>query len=216
VDNVIEALRIVRERAPTRDEVARTTPISAPSAGPIEGSGAHRAGRANTLIFPQSASGILIQAGREVGRRGRASPFLQGLGETRQRSSRRCLQTMFYTAVVISVQFCREKGKPRVTARASREDGSKSCITIRRQISGDARRGWIDRSNHIPLVIHPSPRCSAHRRSYLKANPVARLCLTFLPWDLQAVISYLRPGIRQNETVWCRLITTWLCTRMVP
>jgi phosphate acetyltransferase len=108
VDNIVEALRIVRERAPNLNIAGELQADAALTAvvGQSKARGSTVAGRANTLIFPNLASGnIGYKLVERLGDAVAIGPFLQGLAKPANDLSRGCsADDVFNTAVVTAVQ----------------------------------------------------------------------------------------------------------------
>jgi phosphate acetyltransferase len=108
VDNIVEALRIVRERAPNLNvdgELQADAALTA-GVGQSKARGSTVAGRANTLIFPNLASGnIGYKLVERLGDAVAIGPFLQGLAKPANDLSRGCsADDVFNTAVVTAIQ----------------------------------------------------------------------------------------------------------------
>jgi len=107
-DAVIEALRVVRARAP---EIVIDGELQADAAvnalvGQSKAEGSRVAGRANTLIFPNLASAnIAYKLLERLGGAAAIGPFLQGLARPANDLSRGCsVEDIYHVAVVTALQ----------------------------------------------------------------------------------------------------------------
>jgi phosphate acetyltransferase len=108
VDSIVEALRILRARAPSlnADGELQVDAALASVVGSSKAPGSTVAGRANTLIFPNLASGnIGCKLVERLGGAVAIGPFLQGLAKPANDLSRGCsADDVFNAAVVTAIQ----------------------------------------------------------------------------------------------------------------
>ncbi|HEV8145567.1 MAG TPA: phosphate acetyltransferase [Bryobacteraceae bacterium] len=104
-EKMIEALRILRERAPDLDVDGELQADAAlvPSVGSSKAPGSTVAGHANTLIFPDLASGnIAYKLVERLGNGAAYGPFLQGLAKPVNDLSRGCSADDVYGAAIVT------------------------------------------------------------------------------------------------------------------
>jgi phosphate acetyltransferase len=108
VDKIVEALRIVRERAPELNidgELQADAAVSL-AVGRSKAPGSRVAGRANTLIFPNLASAnISCKLVERLGGAAAIGPLLQGLAKPGNDLSRGCsVEDVYNVAVITALQ----------------------------------------------------------------------------------------------------------------
>ena len=108
VEQIVEALRIVRERAPDLniDGELQADAALAPMVAKSKAPGSTVAGRANTLIFPNlAAANIGYKLVERLAGAAAIGPFLQGLAKPANDLSRGCsVEDVYNTAIITALQ----------------------------------------------------------------------------------------------------------------